>query len=157
MPRTIAEKERVAAEIAERLANQPQEPQWRDAEPLRRIADAFRRSVDVDIEVAHAVHAARREGYSWTAIAAMLGVSKQTAQARYGTNLYPPLKDINETIAYIEERLTGGDLQRFYKELAEKSPAGQQAALAGGGATVLSATSFEDGHDAGGGDGVGHD
>jgi hypothetical protein len=48
------------------------------------------------------------------------------------------LKDINETIAYIEERLTVGDLQRFYAELAEKSPAGQQAALAGGGATEVS-------------------
>lgn len=84
MARTIAEKERVAAEIAERLANQEGEPLWLDAEPLHRIADAFRRSVTVDAELADAVTAARSGGYSWAAIAAMLGVSKQTAQARYG-------------------------------------------------------------------------
>lgn len=84
MARTIAEKERVAAEIAERLANQDDEHRWRDAEPLRRIADAFRRSVTADAELAQAVRAARADGYSWAAIAAMLGVSKQTVQARYG-------------------------------------------------------------------------
>ncbi|MCL4445544.1 MAG: helix-turn-helix domain-containing protein [Actinobacteria bacterium] len=83
MPRTITEKERAAARIAERLATQGEEPEWRDAEPLRRIADAFRRSVDSEAELAEAVHAARAGGYSWAAIAAMLGVSKQTAQARY--------------------------------------------------------------------------
>ena len=84
MARTIAEKERITEEIAERLAHKTGEASWRDVEPLRRIADAFRRSVAVDAEVAEAVHAARDEGYSWAAIAAMLGVSKQTAQARYG-------------------------------------------------------------------------
>lgn len=84
MARTIADRERVAAEIAERLASQDQDPSWRDAEPLRRVAEAFRRSVAADAEVATAVRTARHDGYSWAAIAAMLGVSKQTAQARYG-------------------------------------------------------------------------
>lgn len=84
MARTIADKERAAADIANRLANQDDEIQWRDAEPLRRIADAFRRSVAADADLAEAVRAARADGYSWAAIAAMLGVSKQTAQARYG-------------------------------------------------------------------------
>jgi DNA-directed RNA polymerase specialized sigma24 family protein len=84
MARTIAEKERVAAEIAERLASQNEQPSWRDAEPLHRIAAAFRRSAAADAELAEAVSAARADGYSWAAIAAMLGVSKQTAQARYG-------------------------------------------------------------------------
>jgi hypothetical protein len=84
LARTITEKERAAAEIADRLANQHDEPQWRDAEPLRRIADAFRRSANDEAELAKSVHAARADGYSWSAIAAMLGVSKQTAQARYG-------------------------------------------------------------------------
>ncbi len=83
MARTIIEKERIAAEIAERLATQAQ-PEWRNAEPLRRVADAFRRSVTADADLAEAVTAARADGYSWAAIAAMLGVSKQTAQARYG-------------------------------------------------------------------------
>jgi len=83
MARTIVEKERIAAEIAERLANQEQ-PSWRDAEPLHRVAEAFRRSVAADAELAEAVRAARADGYSWAGIAAMLGVSKQTAQVRYG-------------------------------------------------------------------------
>lgn len=83
MARTIAEKEKVAAEIAERLASQADEPAWRDAEPLRRIAEAFRVSVASEAALADAVHAARADGYSWAAIAAMLGVSKQTAQSRY--------------------------------------------------------------------------
>ncbi len=84
MARTVAEKERVADEIAERLANQKQHPAWRDAEPLNRIADAFRHSVAAEAELAEAVSAARAAGHSWAAVAAMLGVSKQTAQARYG-------------------------------------------------------------------------
>lgn len=84
MARTIAEKERVAAEIAERLANRTGEPAWLDAKPLRRIADAFGRSVAADAELVNAVRAARTDGYSWAAIAAMLGVSKQTAQSRFG-------------------------------------------------------------------------
>ena len=84
MARTLAEKEKVAAEIAERLANQADEPAWRDAEPLRRIAEAFRASVAADATLADAVRAARADGYSWAAIAAMLSVSKQTAQSRYG-------------------------------------------------------------------------
>lgn len=83
MVRTIAEKERDAAEIAQRLASQ-KAPKWRDAEPLKRVADAFARSVAADAHLAETVHAARADGYSWAAIAAMLGVSKQTAQARYG-------------------------------------------------------------------------
>ena len=84
MPRTVADKERIAAQLAEQLADQAQEPSWRDAEPLRQVAEAFRRSVAADAGVAEAVRAARNDGYSWAAIAAMLGVSKQTAQARYG-------------------------------------------------------------------------
>jgi len=44
----------------------------------------FGRSVSADAELAEAVGAARAAGYSWAGIAAMLGVSKQTAQVRYG-------------------------------------------------------------------------
>jgi hypothetical protein len=84
MARTIVEKERIAAEIAERLAHQEEQPSWWDAEPLHRIAEAFHRSVAADAELAEAVKAARADGYSWAGIAAMLGVSKQTAQVRYG-------------------------------------------------------------------------
>lgn len=137
MARTIAEKQRVAAEIAERLAHRSEEPSWREAEPLRRIADAFRRSVAVDAEVAEAVQLARESGYSWAAIGAMLGVSKQTAQARYDQG--PRLrKSRNETIAFIQTRLTGSDLERFDTELAKKSAAAGEAALAGSAATDAS-------------------
>jgi len=51
MARTVVEKERVAAEIAERLAHQEQ-PVWRDGEPLRRVAEAFGRLVDAAVEAA---------------------------------------------------------------------------------------------------------
>jgi hypothetical protein len=137
MARTIAEKERAVAEIAERLANRGEEPSWRTTEPLRRVVDAFRRSVAADIDVADAVQAARDDGYSWAAIAAMLGVSKQTAQARYGQ---PPrlLKDPIKSIADIEKHLTGSDLERFRMELAEKSAYSREAALAGSAATDAS-------------------
>jgi len=84
MPRTILDKERAAAEIAARLANQDEDLAWRDAEPLRRIAGSFQRSATADTDLAEAIRAARADGYSWASIAAMLGVSKQTAQARYG-------------------------------------------------------------------------
>lgn len=84
MARTIADKQKVAAEIAERLARRGDEPDWRDAEPLRRIAEAFRRSAAAEAELESAVHAARADGHSWASIAAMLGVAKQTAQSRYG-------------------------------------------------------------------------
>jgi len=40
--------------------------------------------VSADVELAEAVKAARVDGYSWAGIAAMLGVSKQTVQVRYG-------------------------------------------------------------------------
>jgi transposase len=85
MARTTSEKNQVANEIAERLAKRdPERTDWRDAEPLRRIAEKFKQSVAAEADVAEAVAAARDEGYSWASIAAMLGVSKQTAQHRYG-------------------------------------------------------------------------
>ena len=42
MARTIAEKERIAEEIAERLAHRAGEASWLDVEPLRRIAASGR-------------------------------------------------------------------------------------------------------------------
>lgn len=84
MARTIADKEQAAAEIAERLANRDvDETVWHDAAPLRQIAAAFADQVAAERRVAEAVTAARAEGCSWSAIAAMLGVSKQTAAERY--------------------------------------------------------------------------
>ena len=82
MARTMTEKERAAAEITGRLEATPVE--WRDAKPLKRIADAFTKSVAAEQALAEAVSDARDAGFSWAAIAAMLGVSKQTAQKRFG-------------------------------------------------------------------------
>lgn len=55
-----------------------------DTASLRRIADLADRSRAVDDELAAAVTVARRDGWSWPAIGAMLGVSKQAAQQKYG-------------------------------------------------------------------------
>ena len=85
MARTNLEKQAAAAAIAERLANRNQEETlWQSSEPLRRIADAFRTQVAAELKVAEAVKAAREAGFSWSAIGMMLGVSKQTAQHRFG-------------------------------------------------------------------------
>jgi FAD/FMN-containing dehydrogenase len=85
MARTISEKERAAEELAARLANRDRSnDNWRDAAPLRRVAEAFAATVRDEAELAEAVQAARDAGFSWSAIGTMLGVSKQTAQARYG-------------------------------------------------------------------------
>jgi hypothetical protein len=83
MARTLTEKAAAAAHIADRLASDADQRAWLDGEPLHRIAAAFAASVAAENELAATVQAARAEGCSWAAIAAMLGVSKQTAQARY--------------------------------------------------------------------------
>ncbi len=85
MARTITEKEQAASQIADRLARRdPAETEWRDAAPLRRVAEAFGATVTAEAELAKAVANARAAGHSWAAIAAMIGVSKQTAQQRFG-------------------------------------------------------------------------
>jgi hypothetical protein len=85
MAKTHLEKLAAADAIAKRLANRNQEETvWRSSEPLRRIADAFRAQVAAEVKVAEAVKAARKAGFSWSAIGMMLGVSKQTAQHRFG-------------------------------------------------------------------------
>jgi hypothetical protein len=85
MAKTYREKLAAADAIAERLANRNQEETvWRSSEPLRRIAEAFRAQVASEAKVADEVRAARKAGFSWSAIGMMLGVSKQTAQHRFG-------------------------------------------------------------------------
>lgn len=55
-----------------------------DTAYLRVIATLADRRDQVDDELAEAVRAARASGGTWSAIGAMLGVSKQAAQRRYG-------------------------------------------------------------------------
>lgn len=83
MARTLMEKAAAAAQIADRLADDTEPRVWLDGEPLHRVAAAFSASVAAENDLAAAVQAARAAGCSWASIAAMLGVSKQTAQARY--------------------------------------------------------------------------
>jgi hypothetical protein len=55
-----------------------------DTDALRHIADLARQRDDVDVELTQTVHAARAAHRSWSEIGAMLGVSKQAAQRKYG-------------------------------------------------------------------------
>lgn len=85
MARTITDKQQAAQEIADALAGRdPASTDWRDAAPLREIAEAFRESVAAESALAQAVAAARTAGCSWAQVGAVLGISKQSAQGRYG-------------------------------------------------------------------------
>ncbi len=55
-----------------------------DTSALRQIAKLAEQREAKDNEVTDAVHAARRANRSWSEIGAMLGVSKQAAQRKYG-------------------------------------------------------------------------
>jgi hypothetical protein len=55
-----------------------------DTESLRVIAELAERRDEIDEELLEAVRAARRANRSWSEIGAMLGVSKQAAQRKYG-------------------------------------------------------------------------
>jgi hypothetical protein len=52
---------------------------------LRHIAELAQQRDQVDSELAESVRAARAAHRSWSEIGAMLGVSKQAAQRKYGT------------------------------------------------------------------------
>jgi len=85
MARTHLERLAAAEAIADRLANRDQEGTvWQSAEPLRRVAEASHQQVEAEAKVTEAIKAAREAGFSWSAIGMMFGVSKQTAQQRFG-------------------------------------------------------------------------
>lgn len=56
-----------------------------DTNSLRHIAKLARQRDQVDSELADSVREARAARRSWSEIGAMLGVSKQAAQRKYGT------------------------------------------------------------------------
>lgn len=68
-----------------------------DTASLRLIADLVGRRLAVDDELAAAVRAARRDGRSWSAIGAMLGVSKQASQQKYGQSAHPGRRPAAQT------------------------------------------------------------
>lgn len=71
--------------LADRLASGDIGPTGpgRDATELRAIAEAVIASAEAEDAVTNAVVAARRASHSWASIALMLGVTTQSAQARY--------------------------------------------------------------------------
>ena len=76
--------ERVAA--LERWADRvdPEDLTSADTEQLRLIAELADRRNEIDDELVDAVRSARQANRSWSEIGAMLGVSKQAAQRKYG-------------------------------------------------------------------------
>jgi hypothetical protein len=81
---TKSRAERAAAleEWSERV--QTKELRVADTEALRVIAELADQRERVDSELIVAVRAARAAHRSWSEIGAMLGVSKQAAQRKYG-------------------------------------------------------------------------
>ncbi len=58
-----------------------------DTSALRQLEKLAEQRQVLDGEVTEAVHAARRANRSWSEIGAMLGVSKQAAQRKYGRHV----------------------------------------------------------------------
>ena len=58
-----------------------------DTTTLRHIAELADKVEEADAELTEAVRQARRASRSWSEIGAMLGVSKQAAQRRFGRRL----------------------------------------------------------------------
>jgi hypothetical protein len=77
-----AERAAVLEEWADRV--QTEELEVADTDALRVIAELADQRERVDSELTAAVRAARAAHRSWSEIGAMLGVSKQAAQRKYG-------------------------------------------------------------------------
>ncbi len=60
-----------------------------DTDSLRHVAELAQRRDQVDAELTESVRAARAANRSWSEIGAMLGVSKQAAQRKYGAKRSP--------------------------------------------------------------------
>ena len=82
---TKSRAERAAALEAWADAVDPADLREADTDSLRHIAELAQQRDQVDSELAESVRAARAAHRSWSEIGAMLGVSKQAAQRKYGT------------------------------------------------------------------------
>lgn len=58
----------------------------RDPKPMHRLRDAVTARAGAEREIADAVAAMRKAGYSWSLVAGVLGTSAQSAQQRYSTH-----------------------------------------------------------------------
>ena len=82
MSKTRAERAAALEQWAERV--EIDELREADTSALQRIAELAEQRDEVDNKILDAVQSARRSNRSWAAIGAMLGVSKQAAQRKYG-------------------------------------------------------------------------
>ena len=82
MTKSRAERAAALENWADRV--HPDELRVADTEALRLIAELADQRERVDSELTAAVRAARAAHRSWSEIGAMLGVSKQAAQRKYG-------------------------------------------------------------------------
>jgi hypothetical protein len=82
---TKSRAERAAALEAWAETVEPADLRDADTGSLRHIAELPQQRDQVDSELAESVRAARAAHRSWSEIGAMLGVSKQAAQRKYGT------------------------------------------------------------------------
>ena len=82
MTKSRAERAAALEQWADRV--QPEDLRIADTESLRAIAELVDQRDHVDNELTKAVRSARAAHRSWSEIGAMLGVSKQAAQRKYG-------------------------------------------------------------------------
>ena len=82
---TKSRAERAAALESWADAVDPSDLREVETDSLRHIAELAQQRDQVDAELAESVRAARAAHRSWSEIGAMLGVSKQAAQRKYGT------------------------------------------------------------------------
>jgi len=82
MTATRAERASALEQWADHV--KPESLRVADTEALRAIAELVDQRQHVDTELTRAVLSARTAHRSWSEIGAMLGVSKQAAQRKYG-------------------------------------------------------------------------
>jgi hypothetical protein len=83
MPRTTTSRRRAEDAAAKLSKADPSHRSWRSAAELRAIEAALKDFDVANAQLHEAVRAARAANYSWAAIGAVLGVSKQAAQQRF--------------------------------------------------------------------------
>lgn len=85
MSKTRAERAKALEEWADRV--DAADLKLADTQALRTIAELVEQRNEVENKLTEAVRSARRAHRSWSEIGAMLGVSKQAAQRKYGSKI----------------------------------------------------------------------
>lgn len=86
MPRTREQLEAAAREADTWLESLGDDVTVEDPADLRAVAAAVRDVADAETQLANAVRIARQNGRSWGRIGMALGVTKQAARQRFGTD-----------------------------------------------------------------------